>query len=387
MNRSEAEVRDAYSDLLEAEQPGLLRLAQILDAGYGMHAAPTSIREGPFAVSNYLGAQSSPKGTRISLRSTLRWAWRLRAVAVVALAVLVVGVSFAVSNITNLGKPVDILSTASYFPLSGFHRVHLAELRQGGKPELLFLGAQGAHYDAINAERWPLVKALDQFGRLTGVRAIQPVCTALHGGGLDGQEYCGVATFDLAHARYSSRYIAFVSKDLITEQVEGQSVVFHAFQKMTPLERRVFNRFARPQGRVMCGRMAHGHYVTYPCTSYVDTVEATINTNTGRGLPLIAIGDYVQTASQVLTPSDLARTIALTSPPGRIVYASEELGLPFQTIQQALIHQKDPPTTRLVETVNSEANIITALICHADGKRPKSVCTRPVIKSILKYGK
>jgi hypothetical protein len=59
--------------------------------------------------------------------------------------------------------------------------------------------------------------------------------------------------------------------------------------------------------------------------------------------------------------------------------------LSFDAIQKALQTEKDPPyVSRLGENVNGEANVITALICHADGKRPGSVCTRPVVKSILK---
>jgi hypothetical protein len=45
---------------------------------------------------------------------------------------------------------------------------------------------------------------------------------------------------------------------------------------------------------------------------------------------------------------------------------------------------KDPAGTHGVEDVNAEASIITALICHADGERPSSVCKRPTIEAILK---
>lgn len=388
MRRSEAEVRDAYPDLLETEDPGLVRLTQLLDAGYGMHAAPATIREGPFAISSYPGVASQPETARPSLRTTLHWVWRLSAVAFVALALLAVGVSLAVANLTDLGKPVNIQSTASYFPLSGFHRVHLS-LRRGGKPELLFLAAQMPYDDAINAERWPLVKALDQFGRLTHVSAVQPVCTTYRGGMMNGQVRCTNATFNLSRARYSSRYLTFVSKDLLRQQGNPPHMRVRAFQRMSPAETAVFDRFVRVSKHPQCFRPgAGGHTITYACKSYTEVIGASVYSNTARGgLPLIAIGDYVQTASQVVSPSDLTRTIALTSPPGRDIVASVSRGLPFGTVQQALIHQKDPPTTRLVENVNAEANIITALICHADGKRPGSVCNRPAIKATLKHVK
>jgi hypothetical protein len=48
---------------------------------------------------------------------------------------------------------------------------------------------------------------------------------------------------------------------------------------------------------------------------------------------------------------------------------------------------KDPAGTNVVEDVNAEANIITALICHADGERSSNVCKRPTVEAILKHVK
>jgi hypothetical protein len=42
-----------------------------------------------------------------------------------------------------------------------------------------------------------------------------------------------------------------------------------------------------------------------------------------------------------------------------------------------------PPS--LIRDVNIETNIITALICHADHGQPAKVCTRPVIKRLLRH--
>jgi hypothetical protein len=60
----------------------------------------------------------------------------------------------------------------------------------------------------------------------------------------------------------------------------------------------------------------------------------------------------------------------------------------FAQVQSALISGKEPwSNSTLVADVNAEANAITALICHADGKKPASVCSRPAIKVILKHVK
>jgi hypothetical protein len=61
------------------------------------------------------------------------------------------------------------------------------------------------------------------------------------------------------------------------------------------------------------------------------------------------------------------------------------MNLPFAVIQQSLQRGKSVggavPT--LVPDVNAEANIITALICHADARHPASLCARPAIRAIL----
>jgi hypothetical protein len=55
--------------------------------------------------------------------------------------------------------------------------------------------------------------------------------------------------------------------------------------------------------------------------------------------------------------------------------------------QEAMIANKDLtlPPNHLVENVNAEADIMTTIICHADGMKPAKVCGRAVIKTILKH--
>jgi hypothetical protein len=61
-------------------------------------------------------------------------------------------------------------------------------------------------------------------------------------------------------------------------------------------------------------------------------------------------------------------------------------GLPFEAVRSALAANRDPVTgTAGAISLNAETNIITALICHADGGRPGSVCRRGAIKQILKH--
>lgn len=298
------------------------------------------------------------------------------------LLLLAPGVAVAGSNILNLGKPVDIQSTNAYFPLSGFHRIN-TKLRLHGKPELLFMGAQGPS-DKISVERWPLVKALEQFGTLSGVKAVERGCVTGRGGTMNGQMQCSSPTFDLSHARFAGKYISFVSKDLV------RSVNYNAqrFQALSSTETALYNKYVRFRGRPQCFKLpSSGHVVVYPCYKFEDYVNAAINnTSDLRTFPLITIGGYLQTLSQDLSSADLSRSIALTPLPGAISSSGFNQALPFEMVRQALSTDRDPPgVNTLVEHVNAETNIMTALICHADGRKPTSVCDRPVIRAILTH--
>jgi hypothetical protein len=290
------------------------------------------------------------------------------------------GAAVARSNILNLGKPVNIQSTNAYFPLSGFHRIK-TNLRLQGKPELFFMGVQGP-VDKISVERWPLVKALEQFGTLTGVKSVERACVTGHGGIMNGQAQCSPPSFDLSRARFTSKYLSFVSKDL-TRDVNYKA---RRFQTLNSTENALYNKYVRFRGTPQCPKISSsGKVVNYACHSYEDYVVAAINSEDLRTLPLINIGGYLQTVSQDLSPTDLDRSIALTPLPGAVSSIGINQGLPFDTVRQSLATSRDPAgVSNLVEHVNAEANIITALICHADGKRPASVCDRPVIKTILK---
>ncbi|GAC1445882.1 MAG: hypothetical protein NVSMB52_08780 [Chloroflexota bacterium] len=53
---------------------------------------------------------------------------------------------------------------------------------------------------------------------------------------------------------------------------------------------------------------------------------------------------------------------------------------PFSTVQGALQHGS---SSAWVPAINAEVNTITALICHADGGKPSSVCGRPAVRSVV----
>jgi len=264
-------------------------------------------------------------------RASARWA----AVAL-AVSIALSATGATATGITNLGKPTNDLST-DLFPLSGFHHSAFNAVA-GGKAKLVFVGTQGDGASAV--ERWPVVKALDQFGTLSNV---QP---STSGTGTI-PFFVPIATFDWSHARYRSSYATFVHVD--TTGASG-----HPLQRLSGIAKALYDRYVRPL-----------------------SAQARFN-----NWPIVAVGNYVQTFSRNMTEGSLVRTVFPT--PGTPVEGNMHVPLSFSDAQQALIQGKDPPNMQTVENINGEANVITALICHSDGKKPSSVCNRPTIKGILK---
>jgi len=398
--RSKSELEAGYPDLLDgADDPALLHVAQVLDAGYNLHRAPAAIRRLPSArparhIWDALDTLGRPDPVepvwpkRWRMHTKLYAAFTLVAACAILLATGTTNAGPNTSSIAYLGPPAPVLSTASERPLDGFHRVSTF-VRLAGKPELIFLAAQ-VPARIIGIERWPLVKALSQFGRLTGIKAVDKQCVPIPKGPNAGQESCTIPTYDLTHARYSSPYLAFDSKDLV--RTVGSKD--RAFQSMSPIEKTLYGRYVRSRSRPACLKLdksgnpilVNGRWVTYTCTSYADYIDAAINSQTSRALPLIAVGDYLQTVSQIMIYGDFVETIELTPTPGeRIPPAPIEHTSSFDADRNAMLTSQAPFLgSGLVRNVNSEANVITALICHATKNQPKSVCNRPTIKQILK---
>lgn len=298
---------------------------------------------------------------------------------ILALAMVIIGTTLlptrstsAASTIVDLGKPADVASTNNYFPLSGFHRVGKSGPAHG-KVRLVFIGTLSTEDSRSAVERWPVVKALDQFGQFTGVKAVDMRCS---GHGTTTLTCPGLPTFDWSHARYRSNYVAFDHKDILG--LNGSTY----FQRLSTAELALYNRYARvplppglsqQQKKVLLKRDPY---------AVMQTVTVSTYGQTSRGLPLIGVGGYVQTVSQVVQPGDFE--VAATPPLGTPQAITPAIVQSFATIENDLRANRDPAGDHLAEDVNAEANIMTALICHADGMKPKNVCGRSVIKAILK---
>jgi hypothetical protein len=259
----------------------------------------------------------------------------------------------ATPNVTNLGKPSSVISSNPYLPLGDFVRVGKSR-SVSGLVELLFIGTQWENASA--AEEWPVIKALDQFGTFSGVTPLEGWCAHA-----PGDNTCSNPGFDLDHARFHSEYVTFTYRDL-----ENRGLKCHARLPAPEMALVWANgiKFYRPQGHPPCWFLRGA---------------------TGEHLPLVRVGGYFQRDPGVAGATDFETF--LTPPPGPQIVAGPTTGLSFASVQNSLIKGVDQPGSTLVHDVNAEANIITALICHADHRKPAKVCGRTVITRLLRHVK
>jgi hypothetical protein len=277
------------------------------------------------------------------------------------LFLLTISAVTARSNPTDLGKPTNSVPRPPAQLLDGFTKTG-PFLKQGGKPVLLFIGTMvsqlGFASGASAVERWALVKALNQFGRLTdadavatlqcqGVSANDHQCSAI-------DKYPGYPSFDLGHARFTSPYVVLANRDLIDLQQQVQS-------GLSPTERWLVQRYVEK------------YLYPVPRTWADFAWRASLEPSSNRGFPLVSIGGYLRVDAGIAIPGDLLPTTSITP-------------LPVSAVQSSMRHGKgvDGAPYSLVADINAEANVLTAFICYADGLRPKSVCARAAIKTILK---
>lgn len=282
----------------------------------------------------------------------------LAAIAMVVTTSMVI----AAAGLVNLGKPAAIQSPDPSFPLNGFHRIGKPYLPKH-RAQVLFIGTLSASDGGSAVERWATVKALQQFGTLSGVRAADRNC---HSRNVAGP--CSYPTFDWSRARYRSDYVVFDHRDLIGPNNRP-------YQRLSGRDLSLYNRYSRDRR----SPFKNDRYDAF------NTVLKAGSGNTSRVLPLVTVGGYLQTVSQILLPGDLAvpGTPAPTNPQAYIPLVP----LDFSAVHDSLVRGKDPAASHLIEDVNAEANILTALICHADRMRPGNVCHRQVIREILTHVK
>lgn len=98
-------------------------------------------------------------------------------------------------------------------------------LTSGGKPEMLYVGAEWCPYCA--AERWAMAVALSRFGTFSPLKGIHSSSTDV---------YPNTATLTFYHTTYTSNYLVFTP-------VENEDVNRNLLQSTTPAQQAIWTRY------------------------------------------------------------------------------------------------------------------------------------------------
>jgi hypothetical protein len=195
-----------------------------------------------------------------------------------------------------------------------------AGLTSGGKPEVLYIGAEYCPYCA--AERWAMVVALSRFGTLSGLGLIH---SAAEDGAGQAEPYPNTATWTFAHASYTSTYLTFTPVETYTNVPDPATGFYTPLQTLTAQQQALLTKY---------------------------------DSANGGAIPFISYGNKYLTVGASYNPGVLA-------------------GLTWNQIAADLHNPGSPVAAGVLGT----ANYLTAAICGLTDNQPASACT-PVVKSL-----
>jgi thiol-disulfide isomerase/thioredoxin len=136
------------------------------------------------------------------------------------------------SVLANLKVPASTLATVgtgTALP-AAIKAVNGSSLTSGGKPEMLYIGAEWCPYCA--AERWAMAVALNRFGSFTPLRGI-------HSSSRDS--YPNTATLTFYQAKYTSKYLTFTP-------IENQDVNRNPLVTPTATQQAIWTKYDPTNG-------------------------------------------------------------------------------------------------------------------------------------------
>jgi hypothetical protein len=195
-----------------------------------------------------------------------------------------------------------------------------ATLTAGGKPEILYVGAEYCPYCA--AERWAMVVALSRFGTFSNLKLI-------HSSGTD--VYPNTSTLSFYKSGYTSQYLDFQPVEWYSTTPTARQGVYKTLQVPTTAQMALFTKYDAPP--------------------YVQS--------TGAGsFPFIDIGNkYLDIGAQYV-PSNLAN-------------------LTWTQIASQIRNASSP----VAKEIDGTANSITAAICKVVPNAPAAVCNSPAAQA------
>jgi len=220
-----------------------------------------------------------------------------------------------VSKVTNVpASTLDKVGSGSFTgkiqPVSGG-----TPLTSGGKPEMLYMGAEYCPYCA--AERWSMIVALSRFGTFSGLSTVHSSTT---------DTPANISTFTFHGSSYTSKYLTFTPVEMQTNVVDPSTGNYPTLETPTPAQQALITKY-----------------------------DAAPYTTQAGAIPFMYFGGkYVSI--------------------GASYDATVLSGLKWDQIAADLSNPNSPVTKAIAGT----ANHITAAICKMTGNQPASACTAAV---------
>src|SRR5580700_8179452 len=121
-----------------------------------------------------------------------------------------------------------------------------AALTSGGKPEMLYIGAEYCPYCA--AERWAMIVALNRFGTFSG---LAPIRSAAKDGGGNAEPFPLTPTWTFAKSSYTSSFVTFTPVEGYTNIPDKATGFYTVLQPPTAAQQALLNKYdAANQGAI-----------------------------------------------------------------------------------------------------------------------------------------
>ena len=195
-----------------------------------------------------------------------------------------------------------------------------AALTSGGKPEMLYIGAEYCPYCA--AERWAMIVALSRFGTFSGLATIR---SAAHNGAGQAEPFPSTPTWTFANSSFTSTYLTFTPVEEFTNIPDKSTGGYTPLMTPTPEQQALLQKY-----------------------------DAANN----DAIPFIDFGNKFTTVGATYDPGVLK-------------------GLTWSQIA-ADLHS---PTSPVAKAALGAANYITAAICSLTGNQPATACT-PAVRAL-----
>jgi thiol-disulfide isomerase/thioredoxin len=220
-----------------------------------------------------------------------------------------------VSKVTNVpASTLDKIGSGSFTgkiqPVNGG-----TPLTSGGKPEMLYMGAEYCPYCA--AERWSMIVALSRFGTFSGLSTVHSSTT---------DTPSNISTFTFHGSSYTSKYLTFTPVEMETNIPDQSTGGYTTLETPTKEQEALITKYDAPPYTTQAG-----------------------------AIPFIYFGGKYLSIGASYDATTLS-------------------GLKWDQIAADL----NNPDSAVAKAINGTANHITAAICKMTGNQPASACTATV---------